>query len=197
MNLTKKIWLNYVATKLSVKDKTFGHLLNSNINQKISKKTIFNGHIKNKNKKGRLICKLRGGTKTTFNLKPGSVLILLSKKLLGKKVVLLNTTDSGLFVVTGPFSINGVSMRRVNYKYVIFSGASLNLEKLKTTVLTDEYFESLRKSKNKKPQFKNFNSVLAHRIRQNFIDKYLVDSLKKEFFIKAYLRTNAPSLTFI
>ena len=55
----------------------------------------------------------------------------------------------------------------------------------------------LVKLKREKPQFKNFNSVLAHRIRQNFIDNYLVDSLKKDFFIKAYLRTNAPSLTFI
>jgi len=197
MIISKKLWLNYVATQLSVKDKTFGHLLISNIRQRTVKKELSTGRLKTKSKKSRIICKLKVQSKTSSNLKSGSVLILLSKKLLGKKVVLLNTTESGLYVITGPFSINGVPLRRVNYKYTIFSGASLDLEKLNTSVLNDDYFETLRKSKNKKSQSKNFNSVLSHRIRQNFIDKYLTDSLKKNFFLKAYLRTNKPSLVNI
>ena len=56
---------------------------------------------------------------------PGSVLVLLSKKYRGKKVVLLKITASGLFIVTGPFLINGVSLRRVNPRYTLPTGATV------------------------------------------------------------------------
>ena len=188
MEFKKKLWLNYVASQLVVKDKTFGHLISLNSGKK-NKKNFYKNTLLNKNKKNKLICKFVLNKKKSTDLKRGTVLILLSKKLLGKKVIMIGNTDSGLLVVTGPFSINGVSIRRVNPRYTIESGAHINLDKLNLFVLNDEYFETLKKTRNSDFQSKNYKYVLSHRIRQNYIDSYIMNSLKKNFFLRAYLKT--------
>jgi ribosomal protein L14E/L6E/L27E len=194
MEYKKKLWLNYIATQLTVKDKTFGHLLKLNLKKKNKIKNYVNDNIISKNRKNKLIYKT-ARKKNLLSLKRGSVLILLTRKLFGKKVVLLDITETGLLVVTGPFSINGISLRRVNFKYTISSGAIINLKKINSSVLNDEYFETLKKSKSKNFQFKNYNYVLSHRIRQNYVDKYIIDCLKNNFFLRAYLKTSLPSFS--
>lgn len=196
MNSSKKTWINYVATQLNIKDTTFGHTLFCTPKLKKEEKVKFNSGLIKKNRKKKLYFKFGKDKKIISNLKLGSVLILLTKKLLGKKVVLIDITESGLFVVTGPFSVNGVSMRRVNPVYTLFSGAFINLEKLNTflfnggvKLLNDAYFETLKRSKSKTSKIGNYSYVLCHRIRQNYIDKYILDNLRKDFFTKAYLRT--------
>ena len=61
-------------------------------------------------------------------LTPGTVLILLAGRFRGKRVILLRNLPQGVLLVTGPFKINGVPLRRVNARYVIATRAKVPLD---------------------------------------------------------------------
>jgi len=77
-------------------------------------------------------------------LQPGTVLILLAGRFRGKRVILLKPLDQGVLLVTGPFKVNGVPLRRVNARYVIATSTHVDIKsldkKLLDKVSSDEYF---------------------------------------------------------
>ncbi|KAJ4295712.1 60S ribosomal protein L6 [Collariella sp. IMI 366227] len=133
------------------------------------------------------------------SLQPGTVLILLAGRFRGKRVVLLKSLDQGVLLVTGPFKINGVPLRRVNARYVIATSVKVDVTGIDSAKLEEisrpKYFTA-EKAKEKageeaffkqgeKAQKKQVSSSRA--ADQKAIDKALIASIKKVDMLPSYL----------
>lgn len=88
--------------------------------------------------------------KPRASLQPGTVLILLAGRFRGKRVVLLKTLPQGVLLVTGPFKVNGVPIRRVNARYVIATRTTVDVSAIDSAVVdkvsSEGYFAREKKS---------------------------------------------------
>jgi len=138
-------------------------------------------------------------TKLRSSLKPGTVLILLAGRFRGKRVVLLNNLGQGVLLVTGPFKINGVPLRRVNARYVIATSTKVDLKEIDKSVLKkvsdEKYFahDASEKKKGEEAFFKQGEKpekkeISANRVQdQKGLDKAILSAVKKVPFLEDYL----------
>ncbi|KAF2750380.1 60S ribosomal protein L6-B [Sporormia fimetaria CBS 119925] len=139
--------------------------------------------------------------KPRASLQPGTVLILLAGRFRGKRVILLKHLPQGVLLVTGPFKVNGVPLRRVNARYVIATSTKVDLSGIDESVVKkvseDGYFTKDKASKKtgeeaffkqgEKPEKKETSSDRV--ADQKAVDKALLATIKKEAHLLDYLRS--------
>merc|ERR1711881_380383 len=108
-------------------------------------------------------CKTPSPTKGRKCIVPGSVVILLSGRFRGRRVVVLKTLDSGLLLVTGPCKLNGVPLKRVNAAYVLPTSSKLAVGNVDVKNIDDAWFakSKVRGAKKGEAEFFADNAELS------------------------------------
>ncbi|MBA0630638.1 hypothetical protein Godav_002713 [Gossypium davidsonii] len=134
-------------------------------------------------------------TKLRASITPGTVLILLAGRFMGKRVVFLKQLTSGLLLVTGPFKINGVPLRRVNQSYVIATSTKVDISGVNVEKFDDKYFAKEVEKKKKKGEGEFFEAEKEDKKTlpdekkedQKTVDASLIKSIEGVVDLKAYL----------
>jgi len=131
--------------------------------------------------------------KLRSSIKPGQVLVVLSGRFRGKRVVFLKQLESGLLLVTGPYKVNGVPMRRLNQAYVIATSTQVDVSAVQVPAnVNDAYFKrpAAKKSKGEDAFYAQESDAKVSDQRkadQKSVDKALLAALKKTPLMKQYL----------
>mmetsp|Transcript_9671 Transcript_9671/g.14408 ORF Transcript_9671/g.14408 Transcript_9671/m.14408 type:complete len:179 (-) Transcript_9671:7-543(-) len=141
------------------------------------------------------VAEVQNPTKLRGSITPGTVLILLAGHFRGKRVVFLKQLSSGLLLVTGPYEVNGVPLKRVNQAYVIATSTKIDLPAIPVDI-DDDYFarEDTQPAKgSEEDKFfaqKQQSSVVSDKRKadQVTVDKALMPAIEKVSMLKAYLQ---------
>ena len=139
-------------------------------------------------------------TKLNPRIKPGNVLILLTGRFKGRRVIFLKQLKSGLLLVTGPYKINGVPLKRVNQAYVIPTSTNVAIGGLKIDAINDDYFKRAKVVKTgtgKDTIFKSRSELSAEektkidnkKKQVADLDKPLLEAIKKTEHLAQYLKS--------
>ena len=132
--------------------------------------------------------------KVRASFTPGTVCILLSGRFRGKRVVCLKALESGLLLVSGPYKINGVPLRRVNQAYVIGTSTKIDVSGVDVSKINDEYFARVESSSEdgEAEFFENDEAKPAivsdqRKADQKTVDAALMKAVESTPVLKSYL----------
>ena len=98
-------------------------------------------------------CKVPKASHISAPLTPGQVVIILSGRFRGRRVVYLKKLESNLLLVTGPYKYNGVPLKRVNAAYVLPTNTKLNVNAEVAKDVNDDYFKKVDIPREKQEDF--------------------------------------------
>jgi large subunit ribosomal protein L6e len=142
-------------------------------------------------------CKLPKSAKLRSSIIPGTVLILLSGRYRGRRVIFLKQLKSGLLLVTGPYGFNGVPLKRVNQAYVIATRTKVTLGNIpQLDKIEDGFFKKVPIKRTdlgevilpKDETEKRCRITEERKISQSNVDTEVKKAIGNTPYLKEYLR---------
>ena len=108
----------------------------------------------------------------------------------------LKQLNSGLLLVTGPYKLNGIALRRVDQTYVIATQTKIKINDFVIpAAVTDSYFKRkrIRAKKGKEslftPEETKFEVTSEMKEIQKTVDTSVIKAIQAREYVDAYLRT--------
>jgi len=127
---------------------------------------------------------VRNAPKTRASITPGTVLIMLAGRFRGKRAVCLKSLPSGLLLVSGPYSANGVPLRRISQKFCIATSTKVDMAGVDASKIDDAFFA---RSKGEKEATATVTSP-ARVAAQKAVDASLSKNIAKTEMLEKYLQ---------
>jgi large subunit ribosomal protein L6e len=133
----------------------------------------------------------KNAPKIRASITPGTIVILLAGRFRGKRVVCLKSLESGLLLVSGPYKVNGVPLRRVSPAYVIATSTKVDVASVDVSAFNDAYFA--REANSEKEDFFAGDAPKAavvsdaRKADQKKVDAALIKAVESVPMLKGYL----------
>jgi len=131
-------------------------------------------------------------SKLKKSLTPGTIAILLAGRHKGKRVVFLkDLQDSGLILVTGPYKVNGVPLRRVPQSYVIGTQTKIDISGCDLDIDAN-LFKRQAKAKAANEMFEEssegYSPSEERKALQEKVDESIIGEISKEPHLRKYMQ---------
>ena len=139
-------------------------------------------------------CKIPKASHISSPLTPGQVVIILSGRFRGRRVVFLKKLESNLLLVTGPYKYNGVPLKRVNAAYVLPTNTKLKVDVEAAKDVKDDFFKKVKIERTKEEDFFEDDKKKSARVTedrkkmQNQVDTVVKKAVDEVPMMKEYLR---------
>ena len=139
-------------------------------------------------------CKKPKASHISAPLTQGQVVIILSGRFRGRRVIFLKKLESNLLLVTGPYKYNGVPLKRVNAAYVLPTNTKLNIKEEIAKNVNDKIFERVDIERKKEEDFFEEEKKKKERITedrkklQTEVDTVVKKAVDEVPMMKEYLR---------